>query len=61
VGSHRPFVLSRGLRCGKVAALRFDYRGMGDATGPARPFGRRFGIAAAMDAAEACPAVEHRL
>jgi exosortase A-associated hydrolase 1 len=40
-GSHRQFVLlTRELANRGIASMRFDYRGMGDATGPARPFDR---------------------
>lgn len=39
VGSHRQFVqLSRRLAEGGVPCMRFDYRGMGDASGPQRDF-----------------------
>jgi exosortase A-associated hydrolase 1 len=38
-GAHRQFVLlARALAAAGHAALRFDVRGMGDATGEARPF-----------------------
>ena len=38
-GSHRQFVvLARHLAAQGVPCMRFDYRGMGDATGPARDF-----------------------
>jgi exosortase A-associated hydrolase 1 len=39
VGSHRQFVLlARALAAAGVAALRFDYRGMGDSSGSVRDF-----------------------
>lgn len=61
VGSHRQFVLlARRLAAEGIAVLRFDYRGMGDATGSARSF-EEVGpdIGAAIDALQtACPAVE---
>ncbi len=60
-GSHRQFVLlSRRLAAEGIAVLRFDYRGMGDATGPARSF-EDVGpdIGAAIDALQrACPMVK---
>jgi exosortase A-associated hydrolase 1 len=51
-GSHRQFVLlSRQLAAGGVAAMRFDYRGMGDATGSPSSFADvAEDIAAAIDA-----------
>lgn len=39
VGSHRQFVLmARDIAAGGYPVLRFDYRGMGDSSGPARTF-----------------------
>lgn len=39
VGSHRQFtLLARSLAQDGIAAMRFDYRGMGDSEGLARPF-----------------------
>jgi exosortase A-associated hydrolase 1 len=39
VGSHRQFtLLARSLAEQGIAAMRFDYRGMGDSHGPARTF-----------------------
>jgi exosortase A-associated hydrolase 1 len=54
-GSHRQFVLlSRQLAAGGVAAMRFDYRGMGDATGSPSSFEDvAEDIAAAIDAMRA--------
>jgi uncharacterized protein len=60
VGSHRQFLLlGRRLAAEGIAALRFDYRGMGDATGVARSFEDvSLDIAAAVDAFQAaCPTV----
>jgi exosortase A-associated hydrolase 1 len=38
-GSHRQFtLLARSLAVQGIAAMRFDYRGMGDSEGPARTF-----------------------
>lgn len=52
VGSHRQFVLlARHLAGSGVPCMRFDYRGMGDATGPMRSFESvNDDIAAAIDA-----------
>lgn len=52
IGSHRQFVsLSRELAAAGIPCMRFDYRGMGDATGDARPFDTvDADIAAAVDA-----------
>jgi exosortase A-associated hydrolase 1 len=61
VGSHRQFVLlARRLAAAGITALRFDYRGMGDATGAMRTFEDSGpDIAAAIDALQArCPEVE---
>lgn len=51
VGSHRQFVLlARFLADNGVPCMRFDYRGMGDATGAARDFeGVRLDLAAAIN------------
>jgi len=60
-GSHRQFVLlSRFLAAEGVAVLRFDYRGMGDATGSVRSFEDIApDIRAAIGALrKACPEVE---
>jgi exosortase A-associated hydrolase 1 len=50
VGSHRQFVLlARGLAAEGIPTMRFDYRGMGDATGEMRSFeGASDDIAAAI-------------
>jgi len=55
-GSHRQFVLlSRQLAAGGVAAMRFDYRGMGDATGSPSSFDDVVeDIAVAIDKMRAC-------
>ena len=61
-GSHRQFVLlSRQLAAGGVAAMRFDYRGMGDSTGGPRSFNDvAEDIAAAIDTMQAsCPSLKH--
>ncbi|MEY3201477.1 MAG: hypothetical protein RIR70_1027 [Pseudomonadota bacterium] len=52
VGSHRQFVLlSRSLASSGFASMRFDYRGMGDATGQTRSFEEAQGdVRAAIDA-----------
>lgn len=60
-GSHRQFVhLSRQLAGAGVAAMRFDYRGMGDSTGCSTPFDEVTpDIRAAIDAMQAsCPGVK---
>lgn len=61
VGSHRQFVqLARCLASGGFAVLRFDYRGMGDASGDVRTFEEcSADIAVAIDTLVAqCPGVE---
>lgn len=61
VGSHRQFVLlSRRLAASGFPVMRFDYRGMGDSTGPARDFeGVGDDVAAAIDAfLECCPGLQ---
>jgi uncharacterized protein len=61
VGSHRQFVqLARRLASTGMPVVRFDYRGMGDSTGPALHFGQTApDIAAAVDALlAASPTVE---
>ena len=52
VGSHRQFVLlARALAARGYAVMRFDCSGMGDSSGPERPFTDRDGdIGAAIDA-----------
>lgn len=60
-GSHRQFVLlARRLAAEGIAALRFDYRGMGDSTGLTRSFDDVGpDIGAAIDALQtACPVIE---
>jgi exosortase A-associated hydrolase 1 len=60
VGSHRQFLLlGRRLAAEGIAVLRFDYRGMGDATGVARSFDDVSpDIGAAIDAFQAaCPTI----
>ncbi|HEV2221020.1 MAG TPA: hydrolase 1, exosortase A system-associated, partial [Casimicrobiaceae bacterium] len=60
-GSHRQFVhLARRLAREGIAAMRFDYRGMGDAGGDMRSFENVTDDIAAAVAAfrRACPAVE---
>jgi exosortase A-associated hydrolase 1 len=62
VGSHRQFVsLGRFLASQGIAALRFDYRGVGDGVGEARNFlAIDLDIAVAVDAlASECPQLEH--
>jgi exosortase A-associated hydrolase 1 len=59
-GSHRQFVLlSRYLAAGGVAAMRFDYRGMGDSTGGPSSFDNvAADIAAAIATMQAsCPSL----
>ena len=59
-GSHRQFVLlARTLAAAGVSVLRYDYRGMGDATGPMRSFEDTGpDIAAGIGALQsACPAI----
>jgi exosortase A-associated hydrolase 1 len=61
VGSHRQFVLlARQLAAQGMPVMRFDLRGMGDATGPALDFSERApDISAALDAFKAhCPALQ---
>lgn len=55
VGAHRQFVhLARALAADGIATLRFDFRGMGDASGAERTFRRvNDDVAAAVDAFEA--------
>lgn len=61
VGSHRQFVLlARDVAAAGIPVLRFDYRGMGDSTGPCVDF-EAIGadIAAAVDTLCArCPSIE---
>lgn len=60
-GSHRQFLLlSRTLAAAGYPVLRFDYRGMGDSTGPQRAFENvDDDIAAAVGAMQAaCPGLE---
>lgn len=61
VGSHRQFtLLSRALASNGIAALRFDYRGMGDSSGDTRDFEHvSEDIATAIDALRAaCPGLK---
>ena len=61
VGSHRQFVLfARRLATAGIAVLRFDCRGMGDATGPALDFERSADdISAGVDVLiRACPGLK---
>ncbi len=63
-GSHRQFVLlARKLAAEGVPVMRFDYRGMGDASGPAQVFDQVApDVEAAIGAfAAACPALERVL
>ena len=55
-GSHRQFVrLSRSLAAAGYAALRFDYRGMGDSEGHARDFETvRADVCSAIDSLQEC-------
>ena len=56
-GSHRQFVLlARALAAGGHAVLRFDYRGMGDSSGPNRDF-----LDVSPDIAAAIDAMQQRL
>lgn len=60
-GSHRQYVLlSRRLAAGGVATMRFDYRGLGDASGPMIDFEDALAdVGAAVDAfVSACPSLE---
>ena len=60
-GSHRQFVLlARRMAAAGIAAMRFDYRGMGDSTGELRNFENvNEDIAAAIDAMQqACPGLQ---
>ncbi len=61
IGSHRQFaLLARALATAGIAALRFDFRGMGDSEGEQRDFAQRDDdIAAATDAFfGACPGLQ---
>ena len=61
VGSHRQFLLlSRRLAAEGYPVMRFDYRGMGDASGAMRGFEQASAdIGAAIEAFQrACPAVQ---
>ena len=62
IGSHRQFVLlSRGMAAAGYAALRFDYRGVGDSTGELHTFENvNEDIAVAISALQmAAPNVQH--